>query len=416
MVSRAEARAVAQVLADAGHEVVFAGGCVRDRILDRPIGDIDIATSAAPTQVTALFERTVAVGAAFGVILVVGQEDSYEVASFRRDVGIGDGRHPAATEPADLAGDVARRDFTINGLVEDPFTGDVTDLVGGRADLAAGVIRAIGDPALRFREDGLRVLRALRFAARLGFEIEAETWCAIQADGPERLAVVSAERVRDELAAMLTDRHRAKAITLLTAAGLTECTLPEAHEAWHQDGSAPDPRTLTLLTTLGEERVALPLGLAALHLALPPAVPAPIEALARRLRLSSAERTRLAALHSDRPRIAAIPSATRAARRRLLAEPHTPDLCRLHGALAQTDKAPDLATPILAALTEELGGDTALPPPLVTGADLLAAGHIAGPALGQLLTEALDAQLEGLLLTPADASAWISSHGPPEPT
>src|SRR5262245_52253566 len=225
-VSRAEARALARTLRRAGHEAVFAGGAVRDRLLGLRGGDVDIATSATPAQVQALFPRTVLVGQAFGVVKVPAARGQYDVATFRRDVGIGDGRHPAAIEPSTLAEDVQRRDFTINGLVEDPFTGEVTDLVGGRADLQAGVVRAIGDPDLRFREDALRLLRGVRFAARLGFRIEPATFAAMRA-GAERLRLVSGERVRDELGRMLVHPSRRRAIELLDETALLPVILPE---------------------------------------------------------------------------------------------------------------------------------------------------------------------------------------------
>ena len=166
--SRPEARRIAARLRAAGHEVVFAGGAVRDRLLGVRGGDVDIATSASPEQVQALFPRTLAVGAAFGVVKVLAGGLAYDVATFRQDIGVADGRHPAAVAPASLAEDVQRRDFTINGLVEDPWTGAVIDLVGGIADLQARRVRAIGDAGQRFREDGLRLLRGVRFAAEIG--------------------------------------------------------------------------------------------------------------------------------------------------------------------------------------------------------------------------------------------------------
>ena len=163
------AHAVARTLQAAGHEALFAGGCVRDRLLGRPVSDYDVATAARPEQVEALFEKTVAVGAAFGVIVVVLDGVEIEVATYREDVGIKDGRHPESIRFTDAKSDALRRDFTINGMFEDPDTGEILDFVGGRADLARRVVRAIGDPVARFREDRLRMLRAVRFATVLDF-------------------------------------------------------------------------------------------------------------------------------------------------------------------------------------------------------------------------------------------------------
>ncbi|HVQ26345.1 MAG TPA: CCA tRNA nucleotidyltransferase, partial [Planctomycetota bacterium] len=224
--SRREARALARRLAAAGHRVVFAGGAVRDRLLGVRGGDVDLATSARPEEIAALFERTVLVGAAFGVVKVLHGGHSFDVATFRKDVGGADGRHPESIERATMEEDVQRRDFTINGLLEDPWSGAVIDLVGGVDDLHAGVLRAIGDPATRFREDALRLLRGVRFAARLGLAIEPATRAAMRA-GAGGLRRISGERVRDELERMLVHRSRRHAVELLDAIGLLAPILPE---------------------------------------------------------------------------------------------------------------------------------------------------------------------------------------------
>jgi poly(A) polymerase len=164
----------------AGHEALFAGGCVRDRLRGVPPKDYDIATSALPEEVLALFERTVPVGAAFGVVLVVEGEEQVEVATFREDLGIADGRHPAQVRFSDARADALRRDFTVNGMFEDPESGEVLDFVGGERDLRARTVRAIGDPLLRFREDRLRMLRAVRFATVLDFRIDRATLLAVR--------------------------------------------------------------------------------------------------------------------------------------------------------------------------------------------------------------------------------------------
>ena len=195
---------VVETLRRAGFQALLAGGCVRDLALGRIPKDWDVATDAGPEEVAALFEHTVPVGAQFGISVVMLDEGDYEVARFRRDGPYRNGRWPASIEPADASADAQRRDFTINGLFYDPASGAVLDYVGGQQDLDAKVIRAIGDPAARFAEDYLRLLRAVRFAARLGFTIEHATWDALCAR-VECIVGVSAERVRDELTLLLTE-------------------------------------------------------------------------------------------------------------------------------------------------------------------------------------------------------------------
>src|SRR5437764_724255 len=238
---------IARTLHDQGYQAYLVGGCVRDLLLGREPADYDIATDATPEQVMRIFPQTYAVGAQFGVVLVpmakdpsvtsvVDQADvnhgrhrgkTVEVATFRSDIGYSDGRHPDQVRfSKDPREDVQRRDFTINGLLLDPLKNEVLDFVGGRRDLEAGIIRAIGDPALRFTEDKLRMLRAVRFAARFDYEIESHTFAAIQELAPQ-IAQVSHERVREELNKMLTEGHPRRAFLLLDQTGLLEEVLPE---------------------------------------------------------------------------------------------------------------------------------------------------------------------------------------------
>ena len=210
---------VVETLRRAGFQALLAGGCVRDLALGRVPKDWDVATDAGPEEVAVLFEHTVPVGAQFGISLVVLDEGDYEVARFRSDGPYRDSRRPASIEPADARADAVRRDFTINGLFYDPESGELLDYVGGQRDLDAKVIRAIGDPAARFAEDHLRLLRAVRFAARLGFTIESETWDALCAQ-VESIASVSAERIRDELTLLLTEGGAVYGLRLLDQSGL----------------------------------------------------------------------------------------------------------------------------------------------------------------------------------------------------
>ena len=224
------AERIVRSLRDAGHQAYLVGGCVRDLVLGVEPTDYDVATDATPDEVMRIFPETYAVGAQFGVVLVPLRDDAnrtVEVATFRSDIGYSDGRHPDQVCFSQSAReDVERRDFTINGLLLDPVKNEVLDFVGGRKDLDAGIIRAIGDPALRFSEDKLRMLRAVRFAARFGYTIEPATFAAIQ-----KLAVgisqVSRERVRDELTKMLTAGRARQAFLLLDQTGLLREVLPE---------------------------------------------------------------------------------------------------------------------------------------------------------------------------------------------
>lgn len=211
-----------------GHEAYLVGGSVRDLLMGCEPKDYDIATSARPEEVMELFEKTIPVGARFGVVIVRYRRKSYEVATFREDLGYSDGRRPEEVRFAGAREDALRRDFTINGLFYDPETGEVIDHVGGREDIEAGLIRAIGDPAARFGEDKLRMLRAVRFAARFGHDIEENTAAAIGEHASE-ISVVSAERVRDELVKILAGPDPAGGMRLMDGLGLLEHVLPEVH-------------------------------------------------------------------------------------------------------------------------------------------------------------------------------------------
>jgi poly(A) polymerase len=241
MTPRELAERICRTLRRSGHQAYLVGGCVRDLLLGREPSDYDVATDARPDQVQELFPESITVGARFGVILVTEKgvtvedvsEDATpggaqaEVATFRSDIGYSDGRHPDRVEYSQSPKeDVRRRDFTINGLLLDPETGEVLDFVGGREDLRAGLVRAIGTPALRFREDKLRMVRAVRFAARFGYAIEAATLAAIQSLASQ-VTEVSAERQRDELTKLLTEGAARRAFELLDQTGLLAVLLPE---------------------------------------------------------------------------------------------------------------------------------------------------------------------------------------------
>ena len=223
------ARKIVERLQKEGFTAFYAGGCVRDMLLGATPVDYDIATSARPEQVQALFPRTVAVGAAFGVVCVLESGMEFQVATFRADGVYIDGRHPDSVTFSSPREDAMRRDFTVNGMFYDPLRKEVIDFVNGRVDLDAGILRAIGKPADRFSEDRLRLLRAVRFATTLGYELEPETWQALVAQAGE-INAVSAERIREELLRLFLSPNRLRGFDLLDSSGLMRVILPEISE------------------------------------------------------------------------------------------------------------------------------------------------------------------------------------------
>ncbi|MEI6654620.1 MAG: CCA tRNA nucleotidyltransferase, partial [Verrucomicrobiota bacterium] len=243
MSARDAALTLARRLAAAGHQALFAGGCVRDKLLGIEPKDYDIATSARPAEVTKLFPGSNEVGAHFGVVIAKHGGQHVEIATFRTDGSYKDGRHPEAVTYSTPEDDARRRDFTINGLFEHPETAEVIDYVGGLTDLREGILRAIGEPAARFREDALRLLRAVRFSTTLGFPIDSNTRAAL-ADCADLLARISPERIRDEFSKILTSPRRAHGLQLLVDSGLIRHIVPEVlamtgsdqPPEWHPEG------------------------------------------------------------------------------------------------------------------------------------------------------------------------------------
>jgi len=410
----AAARQFAIVVVDrlraAGHEALWAGGCVRDELLGRTPADYDVATSARPERVRDVFghRRTLAVGAAFGVITVLGPRGAgqVEVATFRSDAAYTDGRHPAGVTFTDAREDALRRDFTINGLFLDPVSGEVHDHVGGRADLSAGIVRAIGNATLRFGEDHLRMLRAVRFAAVFGFALEEQTQAAIV-----RMAhlatTVSPERIAAELRAMVARPGRRRALELLDQTGLARELLPEvapaegaaAQAAWHEAARVID--------ALDEPDLAS--ALAILTAALPPETPGRIGA---RLRLSTRDLKTAGWLHEavafvadagdldQRPWSELQPWLAHDAAF-LLA-----DVLRARAACGHGSAA----TARWVAEKLRLPRTELDPPPLLTGHELLAAGVPAGRAVGETLAALRSLQLDGGLATRDAAIGWVRSR------
>lgn len=438
-----EARAVARRLRAAGHEALLCGGAVRDRVLGRVPGDVDVATSARPEAGLALFPEAVAVGARFGVLILPRDSGNVEVATFRADGCYVDGRRPDDITFSDAPTDAQRRDFTVNALFEDPETGEIHDHVGGLEDLRARLLRAIGDPEARLREDHLRILRAVRFSLQLGFAIEPATRAAVRRLAP-LVATVAAERVREELLKIL--RHgRGRALRLLRDLDLLPIVLPEVAAMqgvpqpprWHPEGDVFVHTGLVL-----DGMALLPVGTdedadteaerrradeALLLAALLHDVAKPMtyrvqedgrivfhghdargveasEVILERLRLPRRTRERVGDLVGQHMRIAATPQMRPATLRRFLADDDLDLHLRLHAADCGASHGATDVLRFLEGERDRYAATPAVPPPLLRGRDLLALGYPAGPELGRMLAWLQDEQLEGRL-GDADAAA-----------
>jgi poly(A) polymerase len=444
--ARRVATAIVERLRSKGFEAYFAGGCVRDLLLGREPKDYDVATSAEPQIVLDLFEKTFAVGAHFGVVLVAdsidGSEFVTEVATFRSDGIYSDGRHPDVVQfSRSAAEDVLRRDFTINGMLLDPIvfeaTGDVSaavrDYVGGVADLRAGVVRAIGKPELRFKEDKLRLLRATRFAARFDFQLEQATKAAIRSLAPE-IRQVSRERVRDELTRMLTEGRARRAFEFLDETGLLQQVLPqvarmkgvEQPPQYHPEGDVWI-HTLLLLEKLEAGASPTLAWGALLHDVGKPSTfrRAPdrirfdghveigvriAEEICRNLRFSNEETAQIIALIQNHMRFADVEKMKQSTLKRFLRLPqfqehlqlHRMDCLSSHGDLTLYDFAKEHY--------EQIPEEAVRPQLLVTGKDLIAAGYKPSPRFKEMLLAAEDAQLEGQINTQEEGLRFIREH------
>ena len=403
----------------AGYQAFWAGGCVRDELLGRIPADYDVATSAKPDEVRRVFgrRRTLAIGAAFGVITVLGSRDNadgrlreagqIEVATFRTDAAYTDGRHPAGVTFSSPEEDAQRRDFTINGLFLDPVTGEVHDYVGGREDLKAGVVRAIGVPAMRFGEDHLRMLRAVRFAAGFAFALDGETRAAIE-KMTHLVTTVSPERIAAELRAMVSRPGRRRALELLDETGLAREVLREVAPADGDAAAQADwQQAARIIDALDEPDLST--ALAALF---ERAGGPPLRQVAARLRLSNRE-AKLACWLLDA--VAAVGHAGSA--EELATRPWSQvqpwlahddafllaDLLRARADCGRgSGAAAAWVTAQIARPRDEID-----PPPLLTGGDLLAAGVPAGRAMGEMLARLRALQLDGQIATREAALEWV---------
>lgn len=423
------ARSVVQRLRQAGHQALFAGGCVRDLLLGRQPADYDVATSALPDQVRGLFRRSLAVGASFGVIVVQGSPDTgdIEVATFRSDGDYLDGRRPTSVRFSDALEDAQRRDFTINGMFYDPLEGTLIDYVGGRDDLMAGRLRAIGNPAERFAEDKLRLLRAVRFAARFALEIDRETLAAVQQMAPE-IHVVSVERIAQEFHKLLPDANRVHGMTLLRNTGLLNELLPEAMPMIGLPQSKPAQpggdlwdHTLAVMAQLpGIPSFCLALAALLHDIGKPTAARNDdgrwsfhgheaygkdiANKICHRWKLSTAEVHRVAWLVEYHQYLGSPMKLRESKLKKILAEPGIGELLDLHEADALASTGDKSAIDYCRHYLKEEPQGPINPPMLFTGHDLARLGVKPGPIFKTVLDRVREAQLERTLENKKDAA------------
>lgn len=446
MVEREFALEVVRRLRDAGFAALWAGGCVRDQLLGLEPHDYDVATDARPEQVRPLFRRTVEVGVSFGVVEVIGPRVDgdhlkVQVATFRTEGPYSDGRRPDRVEFSSPEADARRRDFTVNGMFFDPLAGQVLDYVGGQADLQARILRAIGDPRERIAEDKLRMLRAVRIAARFGFTIEKQTRAAIIEMAPQ-ISVVSAERITDEFRKMLVHERRSAAMNLLWELGLLHALLPELVPMKGLPQGAPgEPagdlwdHVMRVLDLLVEPSFALAFA-ALLHDVGKPRVVGRTpdkytfhshehvgrrvaHDIAVRFRLSNADRERIEWLVEKHQYLAEAPRMRPSRLNPVLVHPGIGELLALHRADALASGRDDSHVIYCERLLASTPRELLDPPPLLSGEDLIAAGLPPGPRFKEILDAGREAQLDGTLTDRAAALEWLKrqlAHSPETPT
>ncbi len=427
--SRNAAFKVVHILQRSGYEALFAGGCVRDMKLKRVPKDFDVATSATPDEVEALFRRTVAVGKAFGVVRVRELGAEIEVATFRAEGRYLDGRRPSSVRFTSAAEDASRRDFTINGLFFDPVRRRVLDYVGGERDLKRGVIRAIGVPKARFEEDHLRLLRCVRFAAQLGFRIDSGTWKAVVALTP-KIRSVSAERIRDELTKLLCSPFRVQGMRLLQRSGMLRVVLPEVERMrgvqqprrYHPEGDV-FVHTLRVLGGLSDPDPCLAWAALLHDVGKPPTFEKSVvrghrqirfpeharvgaemaDRILVRLRFSTADREAIVGMVANHMTFKDVQAMRLSTLKRLLARPTFDQELKLHEADCRGCHGKLDNVRFLKRKRREISIEEVRPPRLINGRDLLEMGLKPGPRFGEILAAVEEAQLEGSVRTREEA-------------
>ena len=444
------AKSIIETLRQRGFRAYLVGGCVRDLLLKREPKDYDVATDATPQQVIEIFPDTYAVGAQFGVVLVlvpegssdrtaaeeISKSETIEVATFRSDIGYSDGRHPDEVRfSRDPREDVVRRDFTINGMLLDPVSGEVLDFVGGRKDLETGIIRAIGDPERRFQEDKLRMLRAVRFAARFEYEIESATFTAMHKLA-DQIGMVSRERVRDELTRMLTEGHAHRAFQLVDETGLLPHVLPEISAMkgvrqppeFHPEGDVfvhtlmlldhlprPCPPTLAWGALLHDVGKPPTFRVAADRVRFDDHVEVGVkmaDEICRRLRFSNDDVEQILALVQNHMRFGHVMRMKESTLKKFMRLRRFDEHMALHRADVLASHGNLGAYEFVQQKRNEIPPQMMRPSKLVTGDDLIAAGHTPGPRFREILNAVEDAQLEGRLLSRDQALEFVHREFP----
>jgi poly(A) polymerase len=431
--AREKAIGVVRRLREQGYEAFFAGGCVRDMLLQKPPQDYDVATNARPEEIQRLFSQTIPVGAQFGVILVVVDGEPFEVATFRHDGPYLDGRRPSHVRYGTLEEDILRRDFTINGMLYDPLGDQVIDLVEGRADLERRLIRAIGEPRARFEEDRLRMIRAVRFAASLGFTIDPLTFKAIQ-QLAARITTIAWERIGDEVTRMLTEGGARRGFELLDQSGLLQVLLPEMvalkgtpqSPDYHPEGDV-FAHTLLLLGHLApSSSETLAYGCLLHDIAKPVCfrqetdritfyghteVGAAMAAeILKRLKRSRESWERVAYLVRNHLRHVQAPQMRLSTLKRFLREEGIEELLELTRIDALASNGDLQYYQFCKQRLAELNEAQIRPAPLVRGTDLIALGLVPGPIFTEILQRVEDQQLGGELTSREQALEWVQRN------
>ena len=428
------ATAITKTLIDAGHKAFFAGGCVRDELLEKEPKDYDIATSATPEQVLELFPHSDAIGAHFGVILVKKDGDAFEIATFRHDGSYSDGRHPDSVSFTSPENDAMRRDFTINGLFKNPLTGEIVDFVHGKVDIEERYIRAIGKPEARFQEDALRLLRAIRFSTLLEFDIEPRTWKAIQ-ENAHLLKKISVERVSGEFNKILLSPQRATGIQLLVDSGLIRHFLPEVLDLigceqppqFHPEGDVYTHTKIMLDMLQDDPSLELCLSVLLHDIGKPATYSYDQEAdrirfnghdslgatmattILKRLRYPNNCIESVSSMVANHMSFMHVQQMKKAKVKRFMARETYQDEMELHRVDCGSSNGITENYDFLRAQEEIFANEPLIPTPLLKGKDLIDRGLKPGPQFKEILLNLQSEQLEGSINTREEAESWLNN-------
>ena len=425
------ALAILKTLHDQGHDAYFAGGAVRDLLLEQSISEIDIATSASPQEIEQLFPKTIPVGKQFGVIVVVQDTNNFEVTTFRKEADYVDGRHPTRVSFTDARHDVERRDFTVNALFFNPFTEEVIDYLKGREDLERKLIRTVGPPQSRFQEDKLRLLRALRFACQLDFEIEQQTYQQVK-EHASQLTQVSWERIRDEVLKILTGPDPSRGLKLMSDSGILEVILPEIAAMqgvqqppqFHPEGDV-FVHTCLMFELSQERSETLALEILLHDVGKPPTFiikerirfdghadlgAKMAEKICRRLRISNQQIEEVVDVVKDHLRFIHVQEMRESTLKRFLRKTNFSDHLELHRLDSLASHGKLSSYHFCQEKLEELSQEAMRPKPLINGHDLIRLGLEPGPIFSEIMSAVEDFQLEGKLSSKEETLDWVKQH------